>query len=349
MVFCHHVLAHCYKTAHLPFTGYFKDFSKPPEDFTFFLFYPFSFFHAGVAIFFVVSGFCIHLSYLQNPSWVAFFSKRFFRVYPPYIFALGLFSIILSNRDIVQLASHSLLIHNFWQKTFFGINASFWSIAIEAQLYLIYPVLLLTRGKTGWRTSLVVVAICELGIRLIWGFLDVPFFIKYSPFAFWFSWSLGAYLAHRYQRKRPLVFNKKVIAVVVILAVVVHHIDFLKLFFPLVSLATFMTLSNQIFTKREITKSILTNHLAFVGLISYSFYLLHQPLLKIWIDAFKPIISHPALLILTSIPLWFLLCIIAYCSYELIEKPSINFGKWVLMVSNWQQQAEINKDRRTRF
>ena len=39
---------------------------------------------AGVPIFFVVSGFCIHMSYeRQGRKWGSFFVRRFFRIYPP--------------------------------------------------------------------------------------------------------------------------------------------------------------------------------------------------------------------------------------------------------------------------
>ncbi|MFM8807542.1 MAG: acyltransferase family protein [Chthoniobacterales bacterium] len=50
----------------------------------------------GVALFFVISGFCIHLSFLkwqasasERGFWRPYFVRRFFRIYPPYLFALG--------------------------------------------------------------------------------------------------------------------------------------------------------------------------------------------------------------------------------------------------------------------
>ena len=48
--------------------------------------FPLTYGFAGVAIFFVISGFCIHLSFLRGRpgDWQGFFVRRFFRIYPPY-------------------------------------------------------------------------------------------------------------------------------------------------------------------------------------------------------------------------------------------------------------------------
>jgi peptidoglycan/LPS O-acetylase OafA/YrhL len=53
--------------------------------------FPFSLGGLGVAIFFAVSGFCIHLSHLhnRNKGWSFFIYRRFFRIYPACIAALG--------------------------------------------------------------------------------------------------------------------------------------------------------------------------------------------------------------------------------------------------------------------
>src|SRR5688500_1963445 len=49
----------------------------------------------GVAVFFAVSGFCIHTSHAASgeAGWGRFFLRRFFRIYPPYLLALVLFSV----------------------------------------------------------------------------------------------------------------------------------------------------------------------------------------------------------------------------------------------------------------
>jgi peptidoglycan/LPS O-acetylase OafA/YrhL len=84
----------------------------------------------------------------QGRKWGSFFLRRFFRIYPPYFFAVWLFALIypLTRFNIVrgwqQLAYHLLLIHNLKSGASAGINPAFWSIGVKAQLYLLYPVLL---------------------------------------------------------------------------------------------------------------------------------------------------------------------------------------------------------------
>src|SRR5690348_9263470 len=48
--------------------------------------------YLGVPLFFVISGFCIHLPYARGlsaggaaPDWRRFFARRFRRLYPPYL------------------------------------------------------------------------------------------------------------------------------------------------------------------------------------------------------------------------------------------------------------------------
>jgi peptidoglycan/LPS O-acetylase OafA/YrhL len=170
--------------------------------------------------FFVVSGFCIHLSYARNSKWLPFFWRRFWRIWPPYFIALLLFFVSdlalgqLRNYPIFQLFSHSLLIHNFWSHTHFAINPSFWSIAVEAQLYLIYPLLIVMQSRSGWRYSLLIALGIEiflnLGASLIFHATSITFprLLGQGPFAYWFSWSIGAWIAHAYLRGLPIQWLK---------------------------------------------------------------------------------------------------------------------------------------------
>jgi peptidoglycan/LPS O-acetylase OafA/YrhL len=108
-----------------------------------------------VPLFFVISGFCIHYSFLRSGEFNGrqFFWRRFWRIYPAYIVAVLIFSItkpaaIWPPMSSLQVVSHVLFFHNVTFETFFGINSSFWSIAVEVQLYLLFPVLLLMAAQS---------------------------------------------------------------------------------------------------------------------------------------------------------------------------------------------------------
>ena len=84
----------------------------------------------GVAIFFAVSGFCIHLSHqrLASKSWKVFFSRRFFRLYPAYLVILFVFVFASplyhfswhSGVKLRELILHVLSLHNLDVNTKFA-------------------------------------------------------------------------------------------------------------------------------------------------------------------------------------------------------------------------------------
>src|SRR5262249_45093449 len=109
----------------------------------------------GVPMFFVLSGFLIHYTFSRssNQNTLGFLVRRFGRIYPPYLAALLVFSVAYgffwTAGGRGQVLSHAFLVHNFSDRNFFSINGSFWSLAHEAQFYLLYPLLLGVRRAIG--------------------------------------------------------------------------------------------------------------------------------------------------------------------------------------------------------
>ena len=52
------------------------------------------------------------------------------------------------------MLSHLFLVHNFNPDWYYGINGAFWSIAVESQLYVLYPVLVALASRRGWPLAL---------------------------------------------------------------------------------------------------------------------------------------------------------------------------------------------------
>jgi peptidoglycan/LPS O-acetylase OafA/YrhL len=112
--------------------------------------------YLGVPLFFVISGFCIHLPQarmlaLAEPAaapltWGRFFVRRFWRLYPPYLaaiaFALILLTLVNGGPPVpwTAVAAQATLVHTLHPATFDGVNPPAWSLAVEAQLYLAYPI-----------------------------------------------------------------------------------------------------------------------------------------------------------------------------------------------------------------
>jgi peptidoglycan/LPS O-acetylase OafA/YrhL len=333
MVVAYHAFGRAYGFF-LPWSGHWRDFSNPPSA-LFTPFYPISFGWAGVALFFVLSGFCIHLSFLRAPGFTtaSFFWRRFWRIYPAYLVALVAFS-VLSKLDLTSIPgikmflSHALLIHNAHSTSLFGINPSFWSIATEVQLYLLYPILLLARQRFGLRSCLIGTFAVGLAWRTLsiaaWGLPDhvinAPFA---SPFMTWFDWALGAYVAECAFRQEPA-FSRHWLWLAALLAAFI----FSTLYRPLTIFSFTLAASASAFVldlllQAQPRRSLPWRLAGYIGLISYSIYLWHQPLLDLLWRAAHPFL--PAWI--TMLLVGGIIALVSYCSYKLIELRGIGLGK----------------------
>jgi peptidoglycan/LPS O-acetylase OafA/YrhL len=114
----------------------------------------------AVVVFIVLSGFSLALSPARH-GWrldgvSRFASRRARRILPAYLAALA-FSLLVAWLVVPQpgntaptgksVAVNGLLVHNLFQAP--SPNRSFWSMAIEAQLYIAFPLLLLLVRRVG--------------------------------------------------------------------------------------------------------------------------------------------------------------------------------------------------------
>ena len=171
-----------------------------------------SFGYIGVFLFFVISGFCIHLQWAKSKAagtapdirFGPFWKRRIRRLYPPYIITLLFFLLLtaataginLTHFFIYDVVMHLLMLHNLDPSTCYTINGVFWTLAVEEQLYLAYFLLLFMRVRWGWGVT---IAVC-LSARLGWMLLSYLVWLKTgfgipvpeSAAVHWFTWALGA-------------------------------------------------------------------------------------------------------------------------------------------------------------
>ena len=169
--------------------------------------------YAGIYMFFVISGFCIHLYWararaagIERPvvNFFAFWKRRVRRLYPAYLAALGLFlgyaaykaPVAVTPFYLWDIFLHLFMVHNFDPRTIYTINGAFWTLAVEEQLYLAYFLLLFLRIRYGWARTLL---ICG-SVRVLWlvahRYIDQTFGIAIplteAAAVNWFMWALGA-------------------------------------------------------------------------------------------------------------------------------------------------------------
>lgn len=171
-----------------------------------------SFGYIGVFLFFVISGFCIHLQWARartkgsDPQikFGSFWKRRLRRLYPPYLIALALFlamaalstGIDLTHFFIYDLVMHLLMLHNLDPATCYSINGVFWTLAVEEQLYLAYFLLLFLRKRFGWGPTLAICALARVGwfyfSHGVWLASGVGIPVPEGALSHWFTWALGA-------------------------------------------------------------------------------------------------------------------------------------------------------------
>jgi peptidoglycan/LPS O-acetylase OafA/YrhL len=351
-----HTLGTTFGYDELPWGGLFRH-SSTTTSFLWFL--PVSVLALGVPIFFVVSGFCIHLSFLNSgQKWGAFFIRRFFRIYPAYFAALIFFTAInltYSRGELLnyqeywwQLLTHLWLGHNVDPASFSAINGAFWSLAIEAQLYLLYPLLLGFIARLGWQRTMIAVAVVEVSIRGVAGVTQTfgfnsPGGINFSnsPFGYWYSWAMGAYLAEAFAKKQPLPFAKYSPVFWLALGIGVY---FIKPLFPfrflLFAVATAVYISGRLSRAAEPTAppSVLLNPLKKIGLWSYSIYLLHEPLINIYSHLTDRLIpgaydSPPFRFFFVALT-WAVIIPFSMVWYHGLEVPAIGWGKKIISLAS---------------
>ncbi len=344
-VFLYHCLGASFGYDHLAWGRWVSDFSAP---WTFLVLLPCTLGWAGVAVFFVVSGFCIHLSFLKGAAndWRGYFVRRLFRIYPPYLLSVLFFACVFppsrlgfhSHADWFQLAGHLLLLQNLDYRLFYGISGVFWSVGVEVQLYLIYPLLLAMVRKIGWNRTLLALCILESLLRAANDAVNVvaghsiSALLAGSPFCYWFSWAIGAALADAFVHKRPLPFRSVPLIPVAALAIATTFIRILNSFdFLFFALLTAGILARSLHQENSPgDRRFFAVHLRNLGICSYSFYLLHQPLIFAWGGALKtaPILAHRHLLAFACCAgIYPLIYALSRLYYRAIEAPSIAAGK----------------------
>lgn len=340
-VFLLHWFGQAHGTDHLQWNGLARDPATAPS-WSFWVFYPLSFGWMGVPLFFVISGFCIHASALKHGELRVgqFFWRRFWRIYPPYVAAL-LFSIVLSRVDLSsaegrgQLWSHLLLIHNWNAGWIFALNGVFWSLAVEAQLYVLYPLLWNLRERFGIGGALAFTGALSVGTRLFCALfltdwkaeLSGPMWT--SPLLLWFDWTLGAFVAERFLRGKRAFPDRSSLRFAMLAVVVLSTWTKPTAIFTFSLASVFFALVCDAYLHRGRLPSRWEKWLVPIGLCSYSFYLIHYPLVGMIAGLLRkvPVFQSPLVLMMTAPFAVVFVFGISYVAFLTVERWSILLGK----------------------
>jgi peptidoglycan/LPS O-acetylase OafA/YrhL len=261
--------------------------------------------YIGVDVFFVISGFLISGILLDGIragefSLVRFYDRRIRRIFPPLIAVLAAALLYgwshLLPGEMMQLGKHVAggagFVPNFmlWSEVGYFDSAAetkpllqLWSLGIEEQFYLVWPVglYLLMRGPGRFRPVVLGLIAISFGWNLL-GVYSAPESAFYLPGPRMWELMLGAWLAHveRTQSiKLPTILPILGLLLIAAAAALLRKGSLFPgwwALLPTVGAALLIAAGPYSVASRLLSRS----PLAQIGLISYPLYLWHWPLLS---------------------------------------------------------------------
>jgi len=294
----------------------------------------------GVKIFFVISGFLITYLLLCEREKTGtinlkeFYKRRTLRIFPAfyfYVFCIGaasLFGVIeLWKGDFFHAATYTM---NYHHERSWWLNHT-WSLAIEEQFYLIWPLSLLLIGKLktnikGRHIALAVIVLVPLIRVIMWYGLGVePSAVTREFQAVADGLATGCFLGYLYKDgvEPPKWFQSKLFYVIPVSLFVIPAIMmkfspglFYILGQSVIHFCSAAMIWRFVMIKRGLGFRLLNISIfVWIGGLSYSLYLWQEPFLNSWVQDW-----------FATFPLNIILAIAcALFSYYLIEKPFLRY------------------------
>lgn len=297
----------------------------------------------GVAVFFVLSGFVMALTaYKVKFNWknsALFITRRLIRIVPPYYFAIAvaLFLIFIKATalhleyippSVIDFISHLFFLQGLLDTPLF--NTVFWTLYIEIQFYIIFAGLLWISDSLQVNFNLprarILVILLACGIALLWPLNIVSTTFWGGSFVqHWYSFLAGVIVCWGWLDKSALLKQAVFYCLLIFVAGIFYKSGFM--------LAVALTAGGLLFASSRNMLSFWLSWpwLQFLALISYSLYLLHNPITGASFNITDKLFHNSLISEIIGLNVSLAVCVaISYISFLLIESPSI---KWSHKVS----------------
>ena len=304
-------------------------------------------FALGVDLFIVLSGFCLYwpVANTSKPFDIKqYFSRRFWRIAPAYYMSI-LVMLLMPNAlvilmkllhkpatwqevpGLVQILTHLTFTHALHPDTWGGIQGAYWSLGLEAQLYVAFPIVLIAVKKLG----VPVTTLCMWLITVAWSYIwpnvfpNGEFAASLSIFGRWGHFAAGMLVAHICRganRKNHWGLGLLGLTLVVLGQLsIVREISLIPAT-DLCSLSGFALILMSAVQPAGVTTIFSTKPLVYLGTISYSIFLLHQNIMWYFGELLKKIVHVSEALMF---PIYM----------------TIGFGMIVVLASFWYRWFEV--------
>ena len=302
--------------------------------------------HLGVGVFFVLSGFVMTFTVRQatvnRVFAVNFLLRRMIRLTPPYYFAIlvtlalafvkgKVLGLPYEFPNVTQLLAHAFYVQGLLSIPHF--NVVYWTLCIEVQFYIAFALAFFVADRTGGRfgnitarTVLVgLMAIAALGWPL--GLISTPVWPG-AFLEFWFSFLAGVMvcwglLMGGYFRLFSIIFC--------LVLLVAGWLNASQLTVTVGVTGLLMSCASAL---GRMNSWLNWRWIQWLALISYSLYLLHNPITGMSFRVVHMLMPSGITGDLTGFAITLVCCLIgSYLAYLLIEKPCIR----------WSHAISLNK------
>jgi len=267
----------------------------------------------GVSLFFFISGFVLMLPYAQAhlsgtapPTVRHFFGRRFLKIVPSYVLCIVVliatgFQAYASFGDAARdVVFHLFFVHNWFGTTNMSIDGVLWSLGVEIQFYVIFPLLVVLFVRRPLTATFALFAIANVW-RIACILNPDHYFIEQrlaqlpGYIDFFAAGMLAAYAYIAIALKRPELAVRRwiftAVAVVGFIALFllvyncyVHRYDhewpqsWVVEWRSAIALACMVAALGSLFAARGFQLVVANRVLLFLAAISYNLYLWHQPI-----------------------------------------------------------------------
>jgi peptidoglycan/LPS O-acetylase OafA/YrhL len=326
----------------------------------------FAYGHEAVAIFIVLSGYCLMLPVVRKDptrlgvAFGRFVGRRAKRILPPYFAALSVSLALLAcvpllrtprtgtiwddslpGLDAGAIGTHLLVVHNWFPSYGYQINGPLWSVASEWQIYFFFPLLLLPLwrrfGMLGALLGAALVGYAPLWLVPASAHVAIPWYLLL--FAFGMAAASIGFAPGELERRLRSQLPWGYLSGGLWLACVVFSNMAAKQWFnlkplvdPLVGLATatllvHLTRQGIAGSRSRLLKLLEWRPLIALGHFSYSLYLTHLPVLALCYFALRALGVSGAPFTLTLALLGSLASLaVGYGFHVLVERPFMKRG-----------------------
>jgi peptidoglycan/LPS O-acetylase OafA/YrhL len=263
----------------------------------------------GVSLFLVLSGFCLYVPFAGGRTarfkTGQFFWRRCKRLMPAYYVSL-LFAAALAVLGSAwlgyehftapqlgwQVLAHVALLQTLFPATFYSLNGAYWSLGLEWQLYLGLPILILGVRRFGLRTTALAAIACNVIYRLALevliqrgvvspGSVLATVVLPNQLPGRWAEFVFGMVAAELYVTGQIRYWADKLKYALIVLV----PLSVLALNWPLSHMlfgAIFFTLLGLVLASNNLVSRFFSwRPLVALGIMSYSLYLVHQPVIQL--------------------------------------------------------------------